>query len=233
MKKGIRCNETRYVNGADRDRIRYEFLSEDGAVPSSCTVFLGDTDPLTGEEITDVTFFREYHRLVDHQVRKNLSAVRRDYSPAEKALRKRRKEEYATAFTAEHGYAPSRSDVLYYLDQSEPERYHLSLDSLVDEETGGDDLERHAFFSVPSFADAEESVQMQALREVAAGLSGRKAEVYEAMIQRAAGGQARLRFSDIAKKWGVAPKQITKDQQRIMDMVRRRAAELMADSSQD
>ena len=67
---------------------------------------------------------------------------------------------------------------------------------------------------------------MQALREVAVSLTGRKAVVYEAMIQRAAGGQERLRFSDIAEKYGAAPKQITKDQERIMAMVRKRAEEL-------
>ena len=54
----------------------------------------------------------------------------------------------------------------------------------------------------------------------------RKAEVLEAMLQRAAGGKVRLRFSDIAEKWGVSPKQITKDQEKIMEMVRRRAEEL-------
>lgn len=224
MKNGIRCNETRYVNGADRDRIRYEFLSEDGVTPSSCVVRLGDMDPRTGEKITDLTFFREYHRLVDHQVMKNLAAVRPGYTPAEKLRRQQRKEELIAAFTAEHGYAPSRSDVLWWLDQEEPERYHLSLDSLVDEETGSDDLDRHAAFGVP-FAD-EESPALQALREVAAGLSGRRAEVYEAMLQRAAGGRVRVRFSDIARKWGVSPKQITKDQEKIMELVRRRAAEL-------
>ena len=74
--------------------------------------------------------------------------------------------------------------------------------------------------------DEDVSVEMQALREVALLLTGRKAEVYEAMIQRAASGQERLQFSDIAKKYGVTPKQITKDQERIMQMVRRRAEEL-------
>lgn len=49
------------------------------------------------------------------------------------------------------------------------------------------------------------------------------------MIQRAAGSQVRLRFSEIAKRWGVAPKQINKDQQKIMEMVRKRAKELQAE----
>ena len=226
MKKSIRCNETRYVNGGDRDRIRYEFVTEDGVTPSSCVIRLGDTDPRTGEKITDLTFFREYHRLVDHQVRKNLDAIRPGYTTGEKARRQRRKEAIIAAFVMEHGYAPSTSDVLWWLEEEEPERYNLPLDCLVDEEDGSDDLNRHAAFSIP-FEEEEESAGLQALREVAAELTRRKAEVYEAMIQRAAGGQVRVRFSEIARKWGVSPKQINKDQEKIKEMVRKRARELM------
>ncbi len=47
------------------------------------------------------------------------------------------------------------------------------------------------------------------------------------MIQRYAGGQVRIRFSDIARKWDVRPKQINKDQEKIKEMVRKRARELM------
>ena len=163
MKKGIKCNETRYVNGADRDRIRYEFVTEDGVTPSSCVVRLGDTDPRTGEKITDLTFFREYHRLVDHQVMKNNDAMRPGYTSAEKARRQRRKEAIIAAFAAEHGYMPSTSDVLWWLEGEEPERYNLPLDCLVDEEDGSDDLNRHAEFSIPF--EEEESAELQALRE--------------------------------------------------------------------
>ncbi|MBR0267227.1 MAG: hypothetical protein IJQ71_07270 [Clostridia bacterium] len=226
MKKGLRCNETWYVDGINRDRIRYEFVTEDGVTPSSCMIRLGDTDPRTGEKITDLTFFREYHKLVDHQVMKNNDAMRPGYTSAEKARRMQRKEAIIATFAAEHGYAPSTSDVLWWLEEEEPERYNLPLDCLVDEEDGSDDLNRHAAFSIP-FEEEEESAGLQALREVAAELTRRKAEVYEAMIQRAAGGQVRVRFSEIARKWGVSPKQINKDQEKIKEMVRKRARELM------
>ena len=226
MKKGLRCNETWYVDGINRDRIRYEFVTEDGVTPSSCMIRLGDTDPRTGEKITDLTFFREYHKLVDHQVMKNNDAMRPGYTSAEKARRMQRKEAIIATFAAEHGYAPSTSDVLWWLEEEEPERYNLPLDCLVDEEDGSDDLNRHAAFSIP-LEEEEESAGLQALREVAAELTRRKAEVYEAMIQRAAGGQVRVRFSEIARKWGVSPKQINKDQEKIKEMVRKRARELM------
>ena len=83
MKKGIRCNETRFTNGDQRDRIQVEFVTDDGNTPSSCTVSIGDVDPVTGEKITDVTFFREYYRVVDHQVHKNLYSESRDHTKEE------------------------------------------------------------------------------------------------------------------------------------------------------
>ena len=225
MKKGIRCNETRNDSREGRDRIRYQFLSDDGVTPSSCTVQLGDIDTVTGEAVTDVTIFREYYRLKDHQVRKNLKAERPEYTEDEISRRKEAREAVADEFRRRWGYAPSRDDLLYLMEEQEQERWNLSVSILVNED-GKEYASRHAEFSEPAAAEEEESAEMQALREVAASLTGRKAEVYQAMIQRAAGGQERIRFSEIAKKWGVAPKQITKDQERIMEMVRRRAEEL-------
>ncbi len=223
MKKGVRCNETRNDSREGRDRIRYEFLSDDGITPSSCTVQLGDIDTVTGKAVTDVTIFREYYRLKDHQVRKNLKAERPEYTEEEIARRKEIREEISEEFRRRWGYAPSRDDLLYLTE--EKERWNLSVSVLVNEE-GKDCASRHTELSEPAVAEEEETVEMQALREVAASLTGRKAEVYQAMIQRAAGGQERVRFSEIARKWGVAPKQITKDQERIMEMVRRRADEI-------
>lgn len=224
MKKGVRCNETRNDSRQNRDRIRYEFLSDDGITPSSCTVRLGDVDTVTGEAVTDVTVFLEYHRLKDAQVRQNLKAMRPEYTEEEMVRRKETREAISEDFRRRWGYAPSRDDVVYLME--EPERWNLSVSVMVNED-GKDHSSRHTELSEPAVMDEEEeTVEMQALREVAVSLTGRKAEVYEAMIQRAAGGRERLRFSDIARKWGVAPKQITMDQERIMEMVRKRAEEL-------
>ena len=231
MRKGIRCNETRFTNGEDRNRIRYEFVTEDGVTASGCVVRLGDTDPLTGEPLTDLTFFREYYRVVDHEVHQNLKAARPSYTPEERARREQEKQAFVSAFVRRWGYAPSKDDVLFHLDQLERERYVLSLDSFVDGETG-DDMLDHCPAVSTSREEPEESPEMQALREVAESLTGRKAEVYEAMIQRAAGGKARLRFGEIARKWGVAQAQISKDQQRIMEMVRRRAERLRLENDE-
>ncbi len=225
MKKGIRCNATRFDSRKDRDRIRFEFLSDDGLTPSACTVKIGDIDTVSGEPVTNLTFFSEYHRVADAQVRKNLKSERPDHTQEEIARRKEEKERFIESFRSRWGYAPSKADIQDHLDQLEQNRWNLSVNVLVNEE-GEDHMDRHAVFSHPAEMDEDISAEMQALLEVAASLTGRKAEVYNAMIQRAAGGQERLRFSDIAKKYGVAPKQITKDQERIMEMVRKRAEEL-------
>lgn len=225
MKKGIRCNETRNDTREARDMIRFEFLSDDGLIPSVCTVRLGDVDTVSGEPVTDVTIFREYYRLKDRQVRQNLKAERPERTDGEIARRNREKAALAEEFRRRWGYDPSADDLRYLLEDREVERWNLSLSVLVNEEDR-DDCCRHVELSTPADMDEEVPVELQALRDVAASLSGRKAEVYEAMIQRAAGGRERLRFGDIAAKYEVSPKQINKDTERIKEMVRRRAEEL-------
>lgn len=226
MKKGIRCNETRFTNKDRRDRIQFEFVTDDGNTPSSCTVSIGDVDPVTGEVITDLTFFREYYRVVDHQVHQNLKAEKRECSKEEKAWRKSEQRRYITAFVERWGYEPSRDDILYHLEQMENEGYHLSAMVFENDETGESTLDCKVEFSSLDELDIDEPLEMQALREVAESLTGRKVDVYEAMLQRAAGGKERIRFIDIARKWGVSKQQIEKDQRRIMEMVRKRAEEL-------
>ncbi len=223
MKKGVRCNETRNDSREGRDRIRYAFLSDDGVTPSSCTVQLGDIDTITGEPVTDVTIFREYYRLKDSQVRQNLKAERPEYTKEETARRRKARKEFAEDFRRRWGYEPSRDDLLYLME--EQERWNLSLSVLVNEE-GRDHTCRHREFSEPTVFDEEESMEMQALREVAASLTGRDAEVFEGMFQRAAGGKERIRFSEIADKWGVSQKTIHEAQEKIKRMIRKRAEEL-------
>lgn len=46
------------------------------------------------------------------------------------------------------------------------------------------------------------------------------------MIRRFMSVKDRVRFSEIAEKWGVSPVQISKDQKGIMEMVRRKAEEI-------
>ena len=223
MKKGIRCNEIMHRSGEGRDRIRFVFLTDDGNTPSSATVQLGDIDTVTGEAVTDVTIFREYYRLKDQQARKNLKVERPAYTKEEAARRKQARKEFAEEFRRRWGYEPSRDDLMYLME--EQKRWNLSLSALVNED-GEDRVYRHRGFSVFAVMEEEESIEMQALREVGESLTGRLAVVYEAMIQQKAGGKVRLKKKDIADQWDVKPPRITKDQKTIMAMVRKRAEEI-------
>ena len=68
MKKGIPCNVYFHTVKREKNRIVYRFVSGDGEVPSAYTVRLGDTDPLTGEVLSDPELFLDYNRMVDHEV---------------------------------------------------------------------------------------------------------------------------------------------------------------------
>ncbi len=65
---GIPCNDYRHISKAKKNRITYRFVTNDGITPSACTVRLGDTDPLTGQSISDKEFFMDYFRMVDHEI---------------------------------------------------------------------------------------------------------------------------------------------------------------------
>ena len=65
---GIPCNDFHFTPKAKQDQITYRFVTNDGNTPSICTIRLGDTDPLTGEPITNVELFSEYYRIKHHQI---------------------------------------------------------------------------------------------------------------------------------------------------------------------
>ena len=232
MKKGIRCNETRNDSREGRDRIKFEFLSDDGVTPSSCTVQLGDIDTVTGEPVTDLTYFTEYHRMKDAQVRKNLMAERPEPTEKENARRKARKQACADAFCKRWGYMPSKDDVRYLMEEQEEERWNLSVNVLVNEK-GKDHTCRYRELSALAEMDEEESVEMQALREVAASLTGRLAEVYAVMFSKANGEKGGLKFRDLVDKWDVSPKRINDYQEQIKAKVRKRAEEIRRQDYRD
>lgn len=181
--KGIPCNEYYHTVKARKDRIEFRFVNTDRNTPSECTVRLGDTDPLTGEVITDVGFFREYHRLADHQI---------------------------------------------YVNGKET-RDRLSLDGLIND-NGKSELEKKKCFSTPAcdpFAE-DEPDEILCLREVGASLTGRLADVYEALLVKYAGGKEKISFTSLAKKWGVSVTQIGFDRDKIFRMIRKAITETKA-----
>lgn len=179
MKKGIPCNDYYHTIKAKKDRIVFRFVSDDGRTPASCTVKIGDIDPVTGERITDLEFFTEYHRLADHQI---------------------------------------------YIQNKETKGL-LYMDGMMDDEGDGK-MDREAQFSVPA-ADPfgeEAPEEILRLREIAASLSGRLADVYEALLIKYAGGQEKISMTDLARKWGVSVTQICRDREKIIRMIKGQGA---------
>ena len=177
---GIPCNEYYHTVKARKDRIEFRFVNTDRNTPSECTVRLGDTDPMTGKVITDVGFFREYHKLADHQI---------------------------------------------YINGKET-KDRLCLEGLLND-NGDSELEKKKSFSVPAydpFADDEQD-DIRCLREIAASLTGRLADVYEALIIKYAGGKEKITFTSLAEKWGVSVTQIGFDRDKIFRMIREAVTE--------
>ncbi len=175
MKNGIPCNDWYRTVKARKNRINFQFVTDDGNTPSSCTVRIGDTDPKTGEQITDLTFFHEYYRLVDHQL-----------------------------YTNTKEYKNTVSYDIYTNDEGES------------------NMERKLQFTV-SIDDPfgeNEPEEILRLREIAASLTGRLADIYEALLVKYAGGKEKISMTDLSRKWGVSVTQICKDRDKIIRMIK-------------
>ena len=174
MNNGIPCNEWRFTSKKNKDRITFRFVNDDANTPSSCTVSVGDKDPLTGE-IISLDFLHEYYKLADHQI---------------------------------------------YIHNREA-RNQTSIEIFTDND-GKSRIEKKEDFGVPSedpFADPPDKILK--LREIAASLTGRMADVYEALLIKYAGGKEKISMTDIARKWGVSTTQICKDRDKIKQIIRK------------
>ena len=219
---GIPCNDYLYTPKTQHDRIAFRFVTDDENTPSSCTVRLGDIDPITGDAITDVGFFTEYHKLARHQVYKNMRAIRTDRTPQETRQFREEKAAFAAAFEKQYGYKPTRSDLRDTLADRWPKTYHLSIQEMVNKD-GESTADQRADLSEPAADpfDTDVPIDIACLREVAASLTGRLADVYEALTVKYAGGKEKIAFNSIAEKWGVSHTQISYDRDIIFRMIRK------------
>ena len=102
----------------------------------------------------------------------------------------------------------------------------LCLEGLVNDD-GDSELEKKKSFSVPAcdpFAE-DEPEEILCLRKVGASLTGRLADVYEALLVKYAGGKEKITFTSLAEKWGVSVTQISYDRDKIFRMIRKAIAE--------
>ena len=223
---GIPCNDYLYTPPTKRDRITFRFVNDDATTPSSCTIRLGDIDPITGEAITDLAFFTEYHKLAHHQVYKNLRAVKTDLTPEETRRFREEKAAFANAFKEKYGYKPTRSDTREALADRWPKTYHLNIQEIINDE-GENKADQRMDLSepAPDPFNTDVPTDIACLREVAASLTGRLADVYEALIIKYAGGKEKITLTSIAEKWGVSHTQIRYDRDKIFRMIRKAVEE--------
>ncbi len=218
---GIPANETHYTPKAERDHLTFQFVTDDGNTASSFTVKIGDIDPVTGEKITNLDFFHTYYRHIDSEIYTNLKNMRPEYTDDQKAWRREEARRYAARFREEHGYAPTRDNILWHLEQKEKQRYNLYYDSLTGED--GDSLTD----CMPDFGRRDENPfdtdlpeDVFKLKELAGTLTDRQQDVLEAMLTNIAGGKTKITNTALANRWGVCEKMIRKEQAAIIKKIR-------------
>ena len=215
------CNERNYIGRAGQDRITYAFVTSDGVTPSACVIRMGDTDPLTGETLPE-ELFREYHQIRNQEVYRSNKADRVPWSKEEKEERKKERGGIARAFQEEYGYAPEEETIDYLLDDRWGCRYNIHLDACVNE-CGECAAERCLHLQDP-YAENEfignEADEITMLHEFAATLSDRLLDVYQLMLEKYAGGAGARMGKDVARKWGVSPAMIVKDEKKLVRMLK-------------
>ena len=219
---GNPANETHVTPKAERDRLTFQFVTDDNNTASSFTVRIGDTDPVTGEKITNLDFFHEFYKHIDSEIYSNLKTMRPDYTGSQKAWRREEARKYSEEFREEHGYAPTRDDIRWHLEQQEKRRYNLYYDSLTGED--GDSLtdcmaDFGARDACPFGTDLPDDVYR--LRELADTFTDRQRDVFEAMLTNISGGKTKITNTALARRWGVCEKMIRKEQAAIIGMIKK------------
>ena len=129
MKKGIPCFDYNETGKKNQTSIYYSFVSGDEEIPSHFRVSLGDVDPLTGEAITDVTFFQQYHTQRNHEIYLNKKAVAAAPTSSEAKLRRELRKKLAADFERDNGYPPDKAMLNWLMRNSAPKNYRRMLDA--------------------------------------------------------------------------------------------------------
>ena len=96
----------------------------------------------------------------------------------------------------------------------------LYLDGILNDEGETKSEKQFSAPEVNPFEDVPEMILR--LREVAASLSGRQADIYKALLMKYSGGKEKITMSDLAKKWGVSVTRLCQERDRIIKMIRKR-----------
>lgn len=231
-KNGISAHDTRYVAKNDWNVLRYDFVTGDGSIPSSCEIRLGDPDPMTGETITDMTVFSSYYRLVNQEVRSNLDQIRIEKTKKERRKTNELKARLAVDFEKKYGYRPNEDTLRLLAEEVEGAPYILvPIDAIINEEDDSSGLQDWAAYSVPfddPFED-DEPLEIRAMREVGSSLTGRMKVLFDLMYARFDAGAEKIKRVDLADELGVSPAAVTKALAKIAALIRAKTAELAAE----
>ena len=222
VKKGIPCFDYSETGPKGQGRITFNFVAGDEDVAKDVTVSLGDPDPMTGEEITDLTFFREYHCQRNREIYYNKKAVAVPWSGKEKKERQALREEIASEFVRLYGYAPDRETLDWLLNERMPKRYRKEIDSFVNDE-GESFADCMAEFADPAAEKAFREVEEEGhtLDDFAETLTPIQQDVFRMLRMESEGIGVRGMGKALAEKWGVKPPDISYMKQQIGKKLKR------------
>ncbi len=211
MKKGIPCFDYSETGLKACRRIDFNFVSGDEEIASSCTVSVGDTDPLTGEVIADLTFIREYHRLRNREIYLNKKEASVPLTAAKARERREIREGIRAEFVREYGYEPDKGTLDWLVNEKLPKQYRLQMDSLVNED-GESRLDSMAEFADPAgeagFRAVEES-GCRTLEDFRETLTEKQKVVFDLLRREADGENLRGGSRELAGEWGVSKQMVS------------------------
>lgn len=205
MKKGIPCFDCHETCVKEQNRIEFRFVSEGNELSSSCTISLGDPDPVTGRAVTDVKIFREYHLLRNREIYYNKKAACVPFGRKEKAEREHLRQQIAEDFEKKYGYAPDRGTLDWLVSERYPKLYRVEIDSFVNAEgeSLADSMEE---FADPAAAEALRTVEEEFEASMVVFMETLKPvqqDVFRLLRLKAEGMNIHGMGKLLAEKWGV------------------------------
>ena len=215
--KGIPCFEYSEVGPKGQNRIDYRFVTGDEEIVSNFRVSLGDTDPMSGEKITDLTLFQEYRRMRNQEVYGNKKAIAMPLSAREKEVRRELQVRISAEFKQEFGYEPDNGTLKWLLNEAAPRKYRLEIDSFVTEEgiSWADCMAAFADSSAEEDFLEVENDGMDPIEAFAATLDEKELEMFRLLQMKADGCNMHGMICYLARKWGMEQYQVTRMKQRI------------------
>ena len=218
------CSQLISTGAVGKSAIVWDYVDGRQGIPRRARVSLGDTDPVTGNEISDPSVFEEYHRIVHREVLRNLAFYHPRTNSRDQDVRDRVAEKQAIRedYLKNYGQEPGKKELDFLYAQRHPERQLLSLDYLLSaEDVNQQDSSRNPWLTDPCAEErlpGMESEPVSRLREYVSTLSPRQQDIYLAMLRKQEG--LWITDKELAEKWGVHLTMIQKERRQIIAGIR-------------